>query len=143
MTLTLSELAKKMADIDFAMLLTRTGGGRIAGRPMSNNGDVEYDGNSYFFTWEASRTVADIVRDPKVGLALQGCKSLLGKPGVMIHVEGEAEVIRDGAAFETHWQPDLERWFADGVDTPGLVLLKIVATRIHYWDGEDDGEITP
>jgi general stress protein 26 len=39
--MTLSDLAKWMRDIDFAMLSTRTEGGAIAGRPMSNNGDVE------------------------------------------------------------------------------------------------------
>ena len=48
--MTLSDLAKKMADIDFCMLSTRTAGGEIAARPMSNNGDVEYDGDSYFFS---------------------------------------------------------------------------------------------
>ncbi len=35
----------------------------------------------------------------------------------------------------------LERWFKDGVDTPGLVLIKVHAGRIHYWDGEDEGEV--
>jgi general stress protein 26 len=28
-----------------------------------------------------------------------------------------------------------------GVDSPGLVLIKVHATRIHYWDGEDEGEV--
>ena len=57
---TLSDLSKKMRDIDIAMLSTHTEGGAIAGRPMSNNGEVEYDGASYYFTWETSRMVADI-----------------------------------------------------------------------------------
>ena len=26
-------------------------------------------------------------------------------------------------------------------DTPGLVLIKVHAIRIHYWDGEDEGEV--
>jgi len=43
----LEEIAELMRDIDFVMLQTRTGGGKIAGRPMSNNRDVEYDGASY------------------------------------------------------------------------------------------------
>lgn len=37
---------------------------------------------------------------------------------------------------------DLDRWFEQGVDTPGLVLIRVAAARIHYWDGEDEGELT-
>jgi general stress protein 26 len=139
--LTLSDLSEKMKQIDFSMLSTRTEGDQIAGRPMSNNGEVEYRGDSYFFTWEQSRMVSDIEREPRVGLSFQGHKSLLGKPPIMISVEGEAQLIRDKHAFKEHWTPDLERWFADGVDTNGLVMIKVHATRIHYWDGEDQGEV--
>ena len=46
----LADLAAKMRGIDIAMLSTRTASGEIASRPMSNNGDVNYDGDSYVFT---------------------------------------------------------------------------------------------
>ena len=36
---------------------------------------------------------------------------------------------------------DLERWFPDGVDTAGLVLIKVRASSIQYWDGEENDEI--
>ena len=138
---TLSDITEKVRDIDFAMLLTRTESGEIAGRPMSNNCDVEYDGDSFFFTWEKARSVADIERDRKVALSYSGSKGLLGQPPVFIAIQGEAELIRDKAEFEAHWTKDLERWFEDGVDTPGLVLIKVQANRIHYWDGENEGEV--
>jgi general stress protein 26 len=140
-TMTLSDLSKRMRDIDFAMLSTRAEGGEIAARPMSNNGDVDYDGDSYFFTWERARTVRDIERDAKVGLSFTGAKGLLGKPPLFISLEGEAELIRDKSAFKKHWTKDLEIWFEKGIDTPGLVLIKVHATRIHYWDGTDEGEV--
>ena len=138
---TFSDITEKVRDIDFAMLLTRTESGEIAGRPMSNNRDVEYDGDSFFFTWEQARSVADIERDPKVALSYSGSKGLLGQPPVFIAIQGEAELIRDKAEFEAHWTKDLERWFENGVDTPGLVLIKVHANRIHYWDGENEGEV--
>ena len=139
--MTLEDLAKAMRDIDFGMLTTRTEGGNFAARPMSNNSDVEYDGDSHYFTWEQSRMVRDIEADAKVGLTFQGRTGLLGKPPLFVSVEGEAEVVRDKAAFAAHWQPDLDRWFEQGVDTPGVAMLKIHATRIHYWDGEREGEV--
>ena len=141
MPYSLKDLAKKIADIDFAMLTTTTENGELASRPMSNNGDVEYDGDSFFFSDEEARTVSDIQRDPKVNLALQGDQGLLGKPGIVISIEGRAEIIRDKAMFEKHWVPDLERWWPEGVDTPGIVLIKVRASRVHYWDGESEGEI--
>ena len=58
----LAELAEKMKDIDFAVLSTRTENGAIAARPMSNNREVEFDGDSYFFTCDDTRTVSDIAR---------------------------------------------------------------------------------
>jgi general stress protein 26 len=131
----LSELSKKMRKIDIAMLSTHTDGGAIASRPMSNNGEVEYDGDSYYFTWSKSRMVADIKRNPKVSLAFQG------KKGFHVAVAGEAELIRDKKKFKEHWTPDLDQWFKDGIDTKGMVMIKVSATRVHYWDGEGGGEV--
>jgi len=48
--LTLTDISEKMRDIDFAVLSTRASGGEIAARPMSNNRQVEYDGDNFFFT---------------------------------------------------------------------------------------------
>ncbi|KQY13353.1 pyridoxamine 5'-phosphate oxidase family protein [Rhizobium sp. Root482] len=131
----LSEIAKRMRDIDIAMLSTHTDGGAIAGRPMSNNREVDYDGDSYYFTWEKSRMVEDIRGNSKVSLAFQGKKAF------SVAVEGQAEVIKDKAEFKDHWTPDLDQWFEDGIDTKGVVMIKISATRLHYWDGEDEGEV--
>jgi general stress protein 26 len=141
MSLSLTDIAKEMKHIDLLMLSTQTEGGKIASRPMSNNKDVEYDGDSVFFALEDASAVTDIARDANVSLALQGSKGLLGKPPIFIAVEGKGELIRDKAAFQEHWVPDLERWFKQGVDTPGLVLIKVHASLIHYWDGQDEGEI--
>ena len=142
MKLILKELSKKMRSIDFTMLTTRTASGALTSRPMSNNGEVDYDGDSWFFTTEDAGMVADIAADPIVGLTLSGDKGLLGKPGIFIAVEARAELIRDKAQFEAHWTKGLDRWFPQGVETPGLVLIKAHANRIAYWDGEDEGELT-
>ena len=99
--LTLSDISEKMRDIDFAVLSTRTEGGAVAGRPMSNNRQVDYDGDSYFFTLESTRTVGDIRRDPNVGLTYQSKSGMLGMKPFFITVEGEAELIQDRASSKS------------------------------------------
>jgi general stress protein 26 len=140
--MTLADISEKIRKIDFAVLFTHSESGYLAGRPMSNNGDVEYDGDSWFFTSEDTRTVTDIRHDPKVALSYRGETGLLGKPPIFITIEADAELIRDKAAFERHWAKGLDRWFEQGVDTPGLVLVKAHARRIHWWDGMSEGELT-
>src|ERR1700733_13014508 len=124
----LADIADEMAGIDIAILSTHTENGQIANRPMSNNGDVQFDGTSYYFTFEQARTVADIEADPKVALGFTGQGGIFSD-AIYVAVEGIAELIRDKAAFRAHWTSDLDRWFDEGIDTPNIVLIKVKATR--------------
>ena len=140
----LADISDAMKQIDFCTLATQAGGGAIGARPMSNNRNVDFEGDAWFFTYDDRRMVADIERDPHVGvtyLGSAGLKGLFGAPGAFIHVEGRARVIRDTAEFARHWDKSLDRWFPQGPETPGTVLLQVAAERIHYWDGEDEGEV--
>jgi general stress protein 26 len=76
-----------------------------------------------------------------VGLAYQSKSGMLGMRPFFLTVEGRAELSQDKAQFREHWTKDLDRWFKQGIDTPGLTLIKVVAQRMHYWDGYDEGEI--
>ena len=132
---TLKEIAAKMANLDYALLTTYTSRGQLSSRPMSNNGDVAYDGNSYYFTFEESRTVRDISENPHVNLGFSGAK------GLFVAITGTAHLIRQKAIMQQHWVPSLNQWFPQGVDTPGVVLVRVEARRIKYWQGEDEGEL--
>ena len=142
MTKSLKDLSEKMKDIDFAMLATHTRGGAIGTRPMSNNREVDYDGDSWFFTEESALMVSDIEADPRVNLSYQGKSGLLGLRPFFLAVEGRATLIRDKAQFAKHWTKGLERWWPQGIDTPGIVLIHVSGERAHYWDGEEEAELT-
>jgi hypothetical protein len=75
---TLAEIAKQMAGIDIAILSTHTEGGENRERPMSNNGDVTYDGTSCYFTHEEARAVSDIA--PLAMQSLSAANELPEKP---------------------------------------------------------------
>jgi len=137
----LPALSKKMAKLDFAMLATQAADGTMTARPMSNNGDVEYHGDSYFFAYRDSRKADDIAARPRVVLSYTGAAGMLGGPPLFVSVDGRAVLIDDKAQFEAHWTKDLDRYFPGGIDTPGVVMIKVEAERIRYWDGGDEGEI--
>ena len=134
---TLNDISENLRDIELVMLMTHTQAGGIAGRPMSNIQDVKYHGDTFFLTSDRTRMVADIERNRKVALSYCGP----GKPTIFITVQGEAELVRDRQAFKAHWREDLARWFPGGLDTPHLILIKVHASRVHYWDGESEGEV--
>jgi general stress protein 26 len=130
----LAEIAKAMRDIEIAILSTTSSSGAICGRPMSNNRDVDFDGNSYYFTDGDGEVATQIVANPQVGLGLHG------RHGLYIAVSGHAALIRDKAAFAEHWTKELDKWFEDGIDTPNLVLVHVKAESVQFWDGRDSGE---
>lgn len=141
MTATLKDLSERMKDIDFAMLATHTKSGAIGSRPMSNNREVDYDGSSWFFATEDTLMIADIESNPKVNLSYQGKSGIIGQRPFFIAIEGHAVLERDTSKFADHWTSGLDRWWPDGIDTPGLVLIHIRGERAHYWDGQDESEL--
>jgi general stress protein 26 len=132
---TLEDVTAIMKDLDICMLTTTTTNGMLVSRPMSNNGQVEYDGNSYFFTWEGSRMVSDIEMDNRVNLGFNGDNE------IFISITGKAEVTRSRDKMEEHWIEELKAWFEEGLDTPGLAMITVAAKQIKYWQGEDEGEV--
>jgi general stress protein 26 len=126
------EIAELIKDIDICMLVTQSDG-TVRGRPMSNNGKVEFDGDSWFFSFRESGKVADIEQDPRVELAY-----IATERGAWVSVEGRAEVVDDDAKKRELWEDDLDQWFQKGPDDDALILLKVRADRIHAWaNGEE------
>ncbi len=124
---TLADVAEKMRDIDFCMLTTVTEGAKLSSRPMSNNRDVDYDGDSWFFAYDDARFIQDVQANDQVGHLYRSRR------------QGQPDTRSD--RFRGPWVDDMERWFPQGIETPGLVLLKVHASLLHYWDGEDEGEV--
>ncbi len=130
----IKQIAEKMRHLDFCMMVTTDGRGTHFSRPMSNNGDVEYDGNSWFYTYEQSDKVQQIRTSPSVSLSFQTADMLF------IHLYGYAKIIKQKSILLEHWQESLKRWFPEGIDTPGIVMLKVQAKKIEFWHKEDEGE---
>ena len=133
-TTDLQAVAELLAKLDICMLTTRADDGTLHGRPMSNNGDVEFDGDSWFFARDDSRKVVEIEATPAVELAFIDTAN-----GVWINVEGTASIVRDDVERKRElWHEALDRWFEDGPEDPEVVLIKVEARHIDAWSGEED-----
>ncbi len=133
----LKTIAEKMKDLDFCMMTTQDGRQVSHSRPMSNNGKVDYDGDSWFFTYEDSNKVQQIKNDHKVSLIYQGEDMLF------IECYGNATVITDKEILKEKWIDSLQQWFPEGIETKGICLLKVTAKRVTFWHKEEEGEYKP
>ena len=126
----LARLREIVKAVDICMLTTVDERGDLHSRPMSNNRDVEFDGDLWFFTYGSSHKVDEVGRAPKVNASFA---DIDGQQ--YASVSGRAEVVRDRAKIEELWKPHLKAWFPEGVDTPDIALLKVSVRRAEYWDG--------
>ncbi len=130
----LHKIRDLVKDIDFCMLTTLNESGDLHSRPMSVNGEVEFDGDLWFFTYGASHKVHEIEGDHRVNASFAQPKSQ-----TYVSLSGKAELVRDKDKIKELWQPSLKAWFPDGVDTPDIALLKVHVEHAEYWDSPSSG----
>ncbi|MDO5528777.1 MAG: pyridoxamine 5'-phosphate oxidase family protein [Paracoccus sp. (in: a-proteobacteria)] len=129
------DVVKAMAGLDLCFMSTRGAEGGISSRPMSNNGQVDWDGSNWFFSRGETRKVKEIEQDGAVELCFEG-------EGTWISLSGQGKLHRDDRElFEEHWTDGLDEWFEDGIDTPGLTLIEVVADRAEMWGKAGDGVV--
>lgn len=120
-------LADAMAKIDFCMMQT-VGEHGVNTRPMSNNGDVQYDGDSWFFARSTSTKIAELAKDDRVHLTFAD-----NDGPSFISVWGTGTVIGDEQLKKQLWHKSLERWFENGPEDPEVSLIKVTAHKIQAW----------
>ncbi|SCF02707.1 General stress protein 26 [Micromonospora purpureochromogenes] len=110
------------------MLTTIGVDGRMVSRPMALQ-EAEFDGDLWFFAYADSPKVRQIRVNPEVNVAFSDQRH-----DAWVSVSGTAQESYDRAKAEQLWNPLLKTWFPDGLDTPGLTLIKVHANSAEYWD---------
>ena len=116
-----------MAKIDFCMMQT-VGEHGVNTRPMSNNGEVQYDGDNWFFARRGSTKIHEILADDRVHLTFAD-----NEGANFIAVWGSGEIVDDVDLKKKLWQKSLEHWFESGPEDPEVTLIKVSATKIQTW----------
>ncbi len=125
----LAKLREMVKDIDFCMLTTIDENGDPHSRPMSSNGDIDANGDIWFFTGASSHKVDEIESSPKVNVSFADPDNQR-----YISVTGTAKMVQDRAKIEELWRPEFKMWFPKGKDDPEVALLKITLEKAEYWD---------
>ncbi|WP_337003539.1 MULTISPECIES: pyridoxamine 5'-phosphate oxidase family protein [unclassified Microbacterium] len=124
----LARVAELVADIDITMLTTVDREGNLVSRPMSTR-QMDDAGDIWFFTAQDTEKVDEAQQHPHVGLSYCDAKGMR-----YVSVAGTAVVVHDRAKMEELYSPSLEVWFADGLDTPGIALLRVTPTVTEFWE---------
>jgi general stress protein 26 len=122
------KIAELVERAESAMLTTMTAGGDHVSRPMAVQ-ETEFDGDLWFFAYDDSEKARQISQNPKVNVSFSN-----DRKSEWVSIAGSAEVVHDRAKAEQLWAKPLETWFPDGLETPGLALIKVHADTAEYWD---------
>ena len=125
----LKKLRSMIKDIDFCMLTTVDGQGRLHSRPMSTNREIDPNGDLWFFTYGKSHRAEEVKRNQQVNVSY-------ADPSKQnyVSVSGEAVLVRDREEIRKRWKPALRAWFPKGADEPDIALLKVSVERAEDWD---------
>ena len=125
----LQKVRELVKDIDFCMLTTVDENGDLHSRPMSVNGDIDPDGDLWFFTAASSHKVSEIDKQPKVNVNFADPENQN-----YVSITGTAQLVRDRKKIEELWKPEFKMWFPEGKDDPDIALLRINLEKAEYWD---------
>ena len=121
-------LADKIRSMRFAMFTTVDQHGHLTSQPMTNQ-EVDADGGLWFYTSTATDLWENIAANPKVNVSFAEPADSL-----YVSISGTAERVVDRARIRELWNPMVAAWFPNGVDDPHVVLVRVAARTVHYWD---------
>jgi len=124
----IARVKELVEDIDFTMLTTHDAAGNLVSRPMSTR-QMDDSGDIWFFTLEDTKKVDEAETDRDVGLSYADAKGFR-----FVSVAGRAQVVHDHAKMSELYTPSLDIWFEQGLDTPGIALLKVTPKECEFWE---------
>lgn len=110
------------------MLVTHGPGGTLHARPMNAIPDREKR-EILFFTALTGGKAHEIETSAEV------CMTFISqKKNDYIAVQGTAELTRDRALIDKHWNAFVKAWFPEGKDDPNVGLIRVHVRGGEYWD---------
>ncbi len=110
------------------MLVSHGPGGALHARPM--HAIAERDAREILFY-----TAAEAGKAHEIALSNEVCLTFMShKRNEFIAVQGTAELTRDKALIEKHWNSMVKAWFPEGKDDPNVAMIRVHVRSGEYWD---------
>lgn len=107
------------------LLLSHGEDRKIVGRPMALV-KLADDGVMYLVTGIDSKKVAEVLKDPRVTVAVQNMDGTA-------MIDGDAVVSQDRTLVAELWQDSWKVWFEDGKSDPTIAILIVTPNEATYW----------
>ncbi len=130
----LIKLRELLKGLDHGMLTTSDEHGNLHSRPMLNNGQVDFDGDIWFFSYGDSDKCREILKNPQVNVAYASPDQ-----GLYVSTTGKAEVLKDLDRMKQLWESALKKYFPGELEEPGIVLIHIEVEMAEYWHRSENG----
>lgn len=125
----LQKIQEIIASIKVGMLVTQSAHGEaMYARPMQTQ-EMDEDGCLWFFSNENTDKDFEIKHDSEVNVSYSDSNN-----SAYASVSGTAIVTHDKEKMEELWSPIMKAWYPEGLETPGISLLKIDIDSAAYWD---------
>lgn len=122
----LKKLKSSVESINICMMAAIGGDG--ASRPMSVAA-CDDDGDLWFFTKKDTDAGQEAGAHKRVALHFSSPAKLN-----FLCVLGQSSLSQDKAKMKELWNPMMKTWFPDGLETPGITLIKVNPDSAHYWE---------
>lgn len=122
-------------DVRVAMMTTFGSDGLPASRPMWVQ-EVDQFGQIWFFTSTSSYLVQQVRQNPKVHVTFADSRK-----NKFLTAHAMATEVQDHQKMKQLWDPTLKAWFKEGLETPGIVLLKLQMDDAEYWDSPNSAVV--
>lgn len=124
----MQRLAELLKDASIAMLTTVSPEDKLISRPMAIQ-EAEFDGDLWFIFSEDSPKAHQIRDESEVNVSFESKHT-------WVSLSGRGRIVHDRAKLEENWSTAVDAWFPDGIDTPGVALLKVEAESAQYWEAK-------
>ncbi|MGP5226368.1 pyridoxamine 5'-phosphate oxidase family protein [Arthrobacter rhombi] len=121
-----NKITELLKDASIAMLTTLSPEGKLISRPMAIQ-EAEFDGDLWFVFSEDSPKAQQIKDEAEVNVSFQAKHAF-------VSLAGRGNIVRDRAKLEEYWSAGVDAWFPDGIETPGVALLKVESESAQYWE---------
>lgn len=121
-------LGEIIQEIQVGMLTTVREDGGLCSRPMYAQ-EIDGNGSVWFFTSQDSELVKEVRGNSRVNLSFSSVVK-----NKYVSASGTAWEVSDRKKMEELWSPAYKAWYPNGLQTAGIILLRVDLDTAEYWD---------